>query len=307
VADRLYTGKVPKLDLASLSTGLAKSKNMLLYDDARRDAVRKAVAGFWMTAASDTQLTPAIRVDDRVELKTNGIIWEVKQYHVVLPTRDTLAFTYVMTGYLMPYGQRLIADSSAFSDIRVIYQVMIVDRDTCYGASDITTGWLHSARPGADSLMRIEGARYRPYRGALTSFFPSGAIDLVKKVNLNPCPQELSFFDVLKRRVSAGYRAAKEGVRDTTTVRQALDDYYSVLLKQAIGAQFSIGDIEKTPVVVLRFRVADDGSIGDVRVDKKTPGINAIERFAAATLSTLKVAPAASGGPVEMTYLHKQL
>lgn len=307
IADRLYTGKIPSLDLANLSVGLAKSKNMLLYDDARRESVRKAVAGFWMTAPSDTQLTPAVSVDDRVELKNNGIIWQVKQYRVVLPAKDTLHFTYVMTGYLIPHGQRLIADSAAYSDIRVLYQVFITNKDTCYGASDITTGWSHAAKPLADSTMRIDGRRYAAYKGELTAFFPKGAINLVKNIALNPCAQDLSFYDVLSKKVSAEYSAMRQPARDTTQVRQAIEDYYSLMLSQAIAAQFSIGDIEKTPVVSLKFTVKPNGSMVDVDVEKKTPGINAIERFAAATMATLKLPPAAQGGDVQMTYTHRQM
>jgi hypothetical protein len=307
IADRLASGKVPRLDLANLSAGLARNKDMLLYDDAGREVIRKAVAGFWMTAPSDTQLTPAITVDDRVELKNNGIIWQVKQYRVVLPAHDTLHFTYVMTGYLMPHGKRLIGDSATYSDIRVLYQAMIVNQDSCYGESNTTAGWSHSAKPTVDSVMRIEGGRYIAYRGALPAFFPKGAIDLVKKININPCPPDLSFFEVLSKRVSAGFMTVKEQVRDTVQVRRALDGYYSLMLRQAIAAQYSIGDIEKTPVVALNFLVKPDGSITDVKVEKKTLGVNAIERFAAATLSMLKISPAAHGGDVRMTYVHRQM
>jgi hypothetical protein len=306
ISDRLAKGKMPSMNLAKMQSGLARMNQMQLYDDAKKDSVRKAITGLWITAPGDMALTSAINMEDRIEIKDNGIFWQVKNYRVILPAGDTTRFTHIMTGYLMPFGQRLTGDSTAFSDIRVIYQVMIQNQDTCYGESDITIGWPHSARPKPDSSLMIDDARHVAYKGEIAQFFPEGATKLVKKISLGACAAEYSFYSVLRKQVTDEYAGIQKNARDSSEVRSIIENYYSVILRQAVGAEFSIGDIEKTPEVRISFSVNPEGNVIDAKVMKKAPGVNSLERFVATNAGLWKFPPAKGSHIVKMVYEHHQ-
>jgi hypothetical protein len=306
VSQRLSTGKLPGADMTKLQLGLAKLNSMQLYSETKKDSVRKAVAGLWMTAPESRALTGMIDLDDRIEMKDNGIIWQVKTYTVALPSGDTSRYSYIMTGYLLPFGQRLAADSTAYSDVRVIYQVMIKDKDTCYGESNIMTGWSHAPRKAADSIMMFEGTKYRLYSGDVTRFFPAGAVNLAKKLSLNPCKIDYTFFESLERRIAGAFEMKTGATRDTAEIHSIVTNYYAPLVKLAVAAQFSIGDIEKTRDIAISFTVKPDGTVAKSSVVKNLPGIFAIERFVANAALLWKFPAAQQGKDVTIIYKHHQ-
>jgi hypothetical protein len=133
-------------------------------------------AGLWeYTSEVNAGGLPLAR-SDLLEIKNNGIIWQVAEWDVAMPGRAGPAATrliQVRTAYVVPYGA---LGNDTLSDAYTIHQIFIRGNDTCFGGWNFLDLW-NMAKSG-DSLV-LNRKKYARYRGEPTAFFPKGLVDLV--------------------------------------------------------------------------------------------------------------------------------
>ena len=184
-------------------------------------ALQKSFGGFWVYATNDT--SAAIQKHDCLELRDNGIIWEVIHWRVAYPTGDTASYYHVRYGYLKPYS--IAADERTIvCEVRTLRQVYIYNNDTCFGHSQVDELW--NARK-EDSLFILNRKRYTPYKGELSQFFPDTMIDLIDKLLLNECHHTLNLSYLVKEKLEDCYQNS-ESTRtcDRSAIKRAVNEYF---------------------------------------------------------------------------------
>ncbi len=135
-----------------------------------------AHAGLWEYTSEVTAGGLPLARSDLLEIKSNGIIWQVAQWDVALPGPTAPVATrliQVRTAYVVPYGA---LGNDTLSDAYTIHQIFIRGSDTCFGGWNFLDLW-NMAKSG-DSLV-LNRKKYGRYRGEPAAFFPKGLIDLV--------------------------------------------------------------------------------------------------------------------------------
>lgn len=282
----------------------------LQLDDAGIRAAQKDVAGFWesVTPASDST---RIRVNDRLELKDNGIIWRVVRYSVLLPSGDTARFTHVLSCYIRPWGS-MRGDSGRVScDSRIIGQVMIHDGDTCYGTTQEDYVWKVQRM---DDTLVFEGIRYAPYRGAsLDTFFPPRLIgteiareysvgngfvalakgtqrkrvSIVDDVHLGECPPGTGVGQFVRDKLVADARARTAPASQAELGRIARW-YYAPLLRTDALRNFGEAGSRIGDTVWAHFTVRTDGTVSNARVRSGTVALAKLEAAVASEIAAWK-------------------
>jgi hypothetical protein len=176
-----FCGAVCYYLFVNMSSFVAKNpkKLELYYRQAKRFTPQKKAeflknhAGLW-SCRCDTVIEemPLLR-SDLLELKDNGIVWEVINWDVVMPSGGTKSFFQIRTGYVEPYGT---LKGDTLGDFFTIHQCFIAGSDTCFGGWNFLDLWV-LGRDG-ESLV-VAKRKFTPYSGAPTEFFPRGMIDLV--------------------------------------------------------------------------------------------------------------------------------
>jgi hypothetical protein len=187
----------------------------------KKVVLQKSFGGFWVFSTDD-QDAP-IQKYDCLELKENGIMWEVIRWNVQFPDGAVDSYYRICHGYLNPYS--VAADGkSIVCEVRTIRQIYIHGADTCFGKSQVDELWQTRKE---DSLLIMNRKRYMPYHGELTEFFPEGMIDVVDKLLLKECVHEMSLTYLVKQQLSAVYQNNQTTrTCDSTVIHQNITDYF---------------------------------------------------------------------------------
>jgi hypothetical protein len=181
----------------------------------------EAHAGLWMYTSKVSAGGVPLERSDRLEIKSNGIIWEVVEWDVAMPGPDAplpVRLIQVRSVYVVPYG---VLKNDTLNDAYTIHQTFIRANDTCFGGWNFIDLW--NIAKSCDSLV-INRKKYTAYKGDLASFFPKGLVDLVgtggtsenhyfKRNAQNPMESEIEL------------TASIKGIRDSgtkTTSRNAM-------------------------------------------------------------------------------------
>ncbi len=152
----------------------------LYYKGARRFSEEskaiylKRIAGFWTYDIEIMVAGKPIFKSDHLEIKDNGIIWQVVIWKVRMPSDSNEIFYHIRTVYISPYG---VVKGDTLSDAYILSQVFIGDGDTCFGGYNYSELW-QTCRIGEELI--VSKRNYRPYRGDIAAFFPPGAVRLVE-------------------------------------------------------------------------------------------------------------------------------
>jgi len=166
------------------------------FSDEQKDKIRQHYAGFWQFVSDTTITSSNVRKSDCVEFKDNGIVWEVIQWRLKLPSGDTLATDQVLTGYVSPYSKAPYDSQKTIAEFRVLHQAFISNSDSCYGKSDVDELWEFAKN---NEGLTINHRVFVPYKGEIADFFPEGMIHVVDKLQLNEC-RDLSLSSFAKRK-----------------------------------------------------------------------------------------------------------
>ncbi len=212
-----------------LSADISDFRSLESMKDEQKTALKRAFGGFWVYRTQDPDAP--IQKEEHLELRDNGIIWEVIRWRVAYPYEDTAEYYHVRYGYLNPYS--VAADEkSIVCEVRTIRQVFIVDEDTCFGKSQVDELWQTRLE---DSLLVMNRKHYRVYSGELTEFFPEGMIDLVDKLLINDCVHGYGLGEVVENRLRSCYQH-NEWTRtcDTAALYRALTEYFEPAVVEEI-------------------------------------------------------------------------
>lgn len=159
-------------------------RNMKPFTAIENKAMKQWQAGFWEYIDDDTS-RPYTELN-RLELKDNGIFWQVITRTITLPSGAITLCRQIVQGYLNPHAP-VDPGKSRFDllyEVRILGQVLCTPLDTCYWATNLDTVW----RGGRDSMTFIlEGRRFHPYTDSIATFFPSGAVKTMKRFNIVSC------------------------------------------------------------------------------------------------------------------------
>ena len=238
-----------------LSTDVSDFRSLESMKDEQKTALKKAFGGFWVYRTEDPDAP--VQKEEHLELRDNGIIWEVIRWRVAYPYEDTAEYYHVRYGYLNPYS--VAADEkSIVCEVRTIRQGFIVDGDTCFGKSQVDELWQTRLE---DSLLVMNRKHFSAYSGELTEFFPDGMIDLVDKLLINDCALGYGLGGVVENRLRNCYQQ-NEWTRtcDTAILYQALTDYFEpAVVEEAFSSMPYFPSLPTE--VLLPLSVAPEGGV----------------------------------------------
>jgi len=208
------------------------------FDSTQKESMKAALSGFWVYDGPGAASLP-MQGRVRLELKKNGIIWEVRNYALRLPSGDTARFTHVMHSYILPYGVRRKHRTEIVCDSRVLRQVMFMPHDTCYGESQVDG--VRSFERG-ESTLTTESMCLAPYGNRpLKDFFPPGAIDYIDSIRLDACPRGMDFAVFAQKAVADDLKRMTVDTRRREDVRAIVDRYYAPIFRMAFPRENTAG------------------------------------------------------------------
>lgn len=216
----------------------------------KKDELQKVFGGFWIHQTLDT--TAAIKKYDCLELKDNGIIWQVITWDVHYPDGDTATYYHIRYGYLKPYSYAANQED-VVSEVRTIRQIFIKGTDTCFGKSQVDELWQVQKK---DTILHLNRKMYTPYHGDITLFFPEGMIDLIDQLILNDCSSNYSVHYIVKERLKTYIQKNA----DSISICKILDNYfYTTFIEEMFS---SIPYIPALPdSVIIPLSITDNGTI----------------------------------------------
>ncbi|MCU0609172.1 MAG: hypothetical protein MUF22_05345 [Chitinispirillaceae bacterium] len=149
-------------------------KKAAKFKEEQKTEVIRSIAGLW-TFRSDTVISGRkTGKTDRLEIKDNGIAWQVVDWDVVMPSDSIRTFRCVRTAFVKPYGT---FGNDTLNDAAILAQAFISGSDTAFGYSLFGEMWA-THRSGKSLVL---GKRmYKPYTGAIAEFFPPDMVSLVQ-------------------------------------------------------------------------------------------------------------------------------
>jgi hypothetical protein len=268
------------------------------FNPEQKEEFLKTHAGLWVYRYYGVTGDVPLKKIDLLELKDNGIIWEVVEWDVKMPSGKESALYQIRTGYVEPYG---IMRNDTLSDAYTIHQSFITSSDTCFGGWNFLDLWV--IRKEGASLV-VSKRKYEPYQGAITEFFPHGMIDLVgmggdgsnrffnktgsglfgaqielktsvpgvktidsdslrtNAMALPDCLDMNSLIDVLKKELFGEYEGLPVNLFNHDSALSYVGRYYQPLF---VYEQFRFFPRPVPAVVNVSFMIKNDGTLEDIR------------------------------------------
>jgi hypothetical protein len=148
-------------------------KHAKRFSETKKKDFLSAHAGFWLYQSYGINGGTPLKRIDRLELKGNGILWQVVEWDVKMPSGKEEKFYQIRTGYVEPYGTM---GMDTMCDVYTIHQSFMTSHDTCFGGWNFIDLWV--IRKEGDALV-VSKRTYEPYRDEAVDFFPHGMLDLV--------------------------------------------------------------------------------------------------------------------------------
>lgn len=233
-------------------------QKMSQMTEPQQDSLRKEFAGFWVSELNNKD--GSVKKNNHLEVRDNGIIWQVINWYITFPSGDTLSTYLARTGYIMPYGKSSGKDGYA-CDVRIIRQIYINGNDTCYGASQTDELWL--IQKNTEGL-RCNDRHFQSFEGKLIDFFPQGMLDLVDKPFLSGCATGANLQTYAKDAIRNQLQNLAPMEFNNETMYQWIKYYYGPLIVDDILHSqmfFSIPDSLK-----LSFEISTEGKVLQPRI-----------------------------------------
>jgi hypothetical protein len=151
-------------------------KKVYHFSEQEKADFLKRHAGLWKFNIETMSGGKTVKKTDRIEIKDNGIIWQVIEWTIPMPSDSIITFRQIRTAYLKPYG---VVRGDSICDAFVLSQAFITGKDTCIGAWNFPELW--SFQMVGSSLI-LNKRRYTFYNGELDNFFPAGSVAFVQSV-----------------------------------------------------------------------------------------------------------------------------
>lgn len=231
------------------------------FDESLKIRIQQSLAGFYRSNAQGTITSQNVySVENRCEIKENGYVWQVVTYHVALPSGARRNITHVQNAYILPYGTRKQGTTEVIlCETRIVRQVWISGRDTCYGASHEDVLWeIVKGERGIE----IQNVVYTPYDGSLDTLFPSGVLDLVDEIRLSECGRRSGIGAFVKNALSEDMASSSPAPVDSSGIISYIDSYYAPLLAE-LGSRLGIEKAAKARRVSFVVSIDSSGRVQD--------------------------------------------
>ncbi|MBD3347361.1 MAG: hypothetical protein GF401_20075 [Chitinivibrionales bacterium] len=202
------------------------------FTEQEKDSARKMFAGFW----EKRQEYPggAFVEKDRLELKDNGIIWQVKEYTLQLPSNREFVVSHVIHGALVPYGYSKNDTGAVVCDVLIIRQNVVAENDTCYGESNAADLWKMKK---TEKSLRINDADYLPYGTAsLDTFFQQGILNTIDDFTVEACLHGVNKYALLLDTLIADMAQMKVKDFSRQKAKEMIGRYYAHVLGGIISS-----------------------------------------------------------------------
>lgn len=182
--NKFSAGNIVKQILNIFENSGTKYSKLVEFSEEARDSVKKVMTGFW-TYTSDTN-GPLV-IDDRIELKGNGYIWQVELVRYTLPSGKKKQLTHAVHAFLHP-SSRGVDDSTLINCVvRILNQTWIDDGDTCeirkyVNEEGIMSSFIDVVKDVYTDGKKLEmdNRTYTPYTDPdIANFFSPGIIEYV--------------------------------------------------------------------------------------------------------------------------------
>lgn len=201
------------------------------FSEAQQDSLRKKIAGFWLYGADSAAGSRDVALSDRVEIKDNGIVWQVRDLRISLPTNDTARVREIRQAYLTPFRWVDQHAGDLLCEVWSLKRILIRDSDTCYSTERVEEAW--QVRVDSSGFLWRD-REYASYGDRdLSLFFPASLLDLVDEIGLR---KDATYSikgktvtlsgdrGALRRQVAGrtGYTRCRAGTRMADVVRDAV-------------------------------------------------------------------------------------
>jgi Sec-independent protein translocase protein TatA len=291
----VFTQRLPqivKVVGAGLGSKALHSYGQRDISEIQQDSLRKTIAGFWAWDGERSDSTTSV-LTDRIELKDNGILWQVQQRTLYLPSGDSTTITAIRQAFVAPFYWVDRDSGILLCEIRVLKAVRIIGSDTCYMKTeekmkDVLKGdssffaptmvpvWLLKA----DGTRFIwEGRNYRAWDTAdIARFFPVGTLALVDEIHLEQCSIRKTDRGIMRELIAGDLSRIPLTTRNSDDVVALMGGYYlPYCLKQALENPGYPGTF-MTEKVSFSMVVNSLGKVDTVSVDLRNIQSNKWER-----------------------------
>ncbi len=228
-------------------------RKLKLFTEEQKDSRKKKNAGLYEAFTYKN----GYQIKDRLEVKDNGIIWQVRQYTLIAPNHDTSTFMHVRTAYINPYGCKDTSLQALVNEVNIIQQASACGKDTCYGRSKVDEIWHTEKHP--DSTLTIEDITYTVYHGDLDTFFPPNATSVPHILTLSPCSVLSDFASYTRSFFKKKFSTPTVETTDPLQAITLITTYYEPLFLQPVMKPFLVGHSKGSDSLVYDFTIGADG------------------------------------------------
>lgn len=276
---------VSKKDVATKVNSFFSSRTIpVFYDSTRVEEMKKTVCGYWYRNEIKQLPHKIYSLNDCVELKENGVFWQVQQYSLWLPNGDSVNFMHVLTGFINPFKSDPKDSNAILIDAFMRAQAYAFSQETCYVASLVAdlhkqqdimamTQEVYATRiKRVDSTLMIDQKVYTSYdtiKNPLAAFFPLGSVELVDKFSIEKCPNDFSLSSIVKSELEKYYSSCPLAKRDSNDICLTIQRYYHPLIVAHLANKYTSGVLEPMKgQLLISVSVKTDGTVDAVSVKK---------------------------------------
>ncbi|MBD3422150.1 MAG: hypothetical protein GF398_18720 [Chitinivibrionales bacterium] len=244
--------------------------------------VQKQLAGFW---CFDSPVEPHTTIweHDRLELKENGIIWQVRRTCVRLPDNTVDTTTYVNHRYLQPKSYYAGSPNTYLCDGKIIDHVWLTYADTCYAPQPVHFIKEQSAR-GADSIVTreenfsreltlandtlyFENRIYTPYPdSSLDNFFPANVLEYIEKFTVPRCDKLSGLLAIVNNRLRRSFAQINVDVREREAVFDVIARYYAPLMHSCLLDRDDVETRKMPDSLSFSAEITREGTLTDIEL-----------------------------------------
>lgn len=251
------------------------------YDSVLVENQKKKNAGFWQRFEEKKLPEKPYSINDCIEIKDNGIFWQVVQYTLWLSESDSAKIMHVLTGYINPFKADPSDSTTTLVDAFVRAQAFVVNQDTCYVGKETMDlqrqqnimemmSEVFASKIRADqNVLYIDDKKYAAYdtvKYPLADFFPLGTVEIVDKFSVEKCLSGYSLSTIVKRE-SERYLSTTENPITENSVKDIIKNYYQPLIVNLIAKGYTSKVLEPmSGKIILGFDVNGNGTVSGIKI-----------------------------------------
>jgi hypothetical protein len=230
------------------------------YDEISQNLIQNSISGLW---AFDSKSKSGLIYHDRMELKSNGIIWRYEEFTFPFPYGEALQINRASNAYILPFAPSTKDSLTVVSNLRTIRESWM-GKDSCQGNSFVDELW---ETKKVDDKIIINSREYDSYKGDTAKFFPLGTVEIVDDVSVIGCENETPFLDwkrkhIISRVTDNQFISEEIGHEQFELLRS----YYYPYCFVGVGVEVPLA--VKTPLE-LSFFVDISGKPADIHISGK--------------------------------------